>query len=141
MTFTNRMTGIAEPFKPATESVEEWKERFLSEHAERLSQSLKEIEEQRRQLVGKFTVAFDDGEHYNELETFDTIDDAKKVFVDEVNTFKEDPEDYACSSPDEWDDDFYPHFELKTWKLDGDDVDDETLNVWTPHGGFDEEVN
>ena len=46
------------------------------------------------------------------------------------------------ASPDEWDEDyFYPHFEVRIYKLDGDDVDEVTLNVWTPHGGFDEEVN
>ena len=142
MTFTNRMTGKAEPIKPATESVEEWKARFLKEHAERQRQSLKEIEEKQRQLVGKFSVGFDDGAHYNELDTFDTLEDANKYLLEEIKVFKDDPEEYSGTTPDEWDEDyFYPHFEVRIYKLDGDDVDEETLNVWTPHGGFDEEVN
>ena len=60
--------------------MEEWKACFLTEHAERQRQSLKEIQEQQRQLSWyQFSVGFEDGAHYNELDTFDTLEVCKQV--------------------------------------------------------------
>ena len=135
--FNNRMTGQQSSFVPATETVEEWKARYLKELAVKKQQNRNEIEDEMRQLVGKYSVGFDDGAHYNELDTFDTLEDANKCLLEEIKVFQADPEDYAGSKPDEWDDTFYPHFDVGIYKLDADgEVDVETLNVWTPLDGF-----
>jgi len=85
----------------------------------------------------KYAVYMDDGAHTNQLEVFTSLKDATKAFVAEVATAKQDLAGYFGSSPDEWDEEFYPHIELS--EVDDDETYVDSLNCWTNHGGFDEE--
>jgi len=69
MSFSNRMTGKADSFKPATETVEEWKARFLREQDEKKARDREEFEQQQKAnalkevcRVESFTLP--DGEYY-----------------------------------------------------------------------------
>ena len=125
--FDNRLTSDSDQFRPATETTEEWKDRFLKEQA---SASIKRQQEysaienrQQKERSGKFFVAFDDGDHFSEIGLFETISAAEECFKQEINFFKEDPEEYCIFEPEQWTEDDCPRFVIKSFDENGNELD------------------
>ena len=81
-----------------------------------------------------YSLLYDDGAHCNHLEDFDTLEEANKVFFEEVNKFKSDPAGYSQDDPDNWDEEFYPHIEIA--KFEGDELVD-SINCFSTLLGYD----
>ena len=125
--FDNRLTGDSDQFRPATETTEEWKNRFLKEQASasmKRQQEYSAIEDrQKKERSGKFIVAFDDGDHFSEIGLFETISAAEECFKQEISFFKEDPEEYCIFEPEQWTEDDCPRFVIKSFDENGDELD------------------
>ena len=84
----------------------------------------------------QYAVYFDDGEHSIHLDTFNTLEEANKLFFAEVEKFKQDPELYGGSTSDEWSDEFIPFFEVTTCDEANDLYFIDDVNSWMPGEGF-----
>ena len=84
----------------------------------------------------KYAVYFDDGAHCNQLDTFNTLEEANKLFLAEIEKFKQDPELYGGSTPEDWTDDFIPFFEITTCDEENDLYFIDDVNSWMPGEGF-----
>lgn len=86
----------------------------------------------------KFAVYHDDGAHSYQLGVFNTLESAKQFWLEQVEEFKKDPEEFCGSTPEDWDDDFLPWLELA--KVDDEENFIDDINTWSPVHGFDYEV-
>ena len=81
-------------------------------------------------LRDKYAFAINDGEHTDQLETFNSFEEAMKFYEEQEKEAEKDPEKYFGQSRSDWTDDFYPHIELREIDEEGIYVDD--IESWSP---------
>ena len=81
--------------------------------------------------MNKYAVYYDDGAHSCQLEIFSSEDEARKAFTEEVAKFKANPAEYTEQNPSDWDDEFFPDFELAV--VDEDECYIDTIDWWSPN--------
>ncbi|QNI75628.1 hypothetical protein [Synechococcus sp. MVIR-18-1] len=77
-----------------------------------------------------YIVYSEDGEHFTELEKFNSLEEAKVFFNEQVVEAKKDVENYFGMLPTDWNDENTPFIALET--LDGDGVPYSEIEVWVP---------
>ena len=83
-----------------------------------------------------FRVHWDNGHHDNEVENFETKEEAVKRFMSEVEKFKANPGEYTNENPEEWNEtDYYPTITVDY--VDEDDSDNDCdINDFDLNRGF-----
>lgn len=87
----------------------------------------------------------EDGEHSNEIDRFNSLEEGTKAFNAEVTKAKEDVETYFGMLPTDWNDENTPFIELSEWIVDEDDEDEgeygESVLEWIPTHPHDAKEN
>ena len=82
--------------------------------------------------MSKYAVYYDDGAHSYQLEVFTSEEEARKTYLEEIAKFKANPAEYTEQNPNDWDDEFYPDFELAVVD-DEDECYLDTIDSWNPN--------
>ncbi|MDA9638915.1 hypothetical protein N9S87_00350 [Synechococcus sp. AH-779-G23] len=78
-----------------------------------------------------YVVYTEDGEHYTELEKFNSLEEARVYFNEQVAEAKKDVEDYFGILKIDWNEENTPFIALETLGGEGVPLDDE-IEVWKP---------
>jgi hypothetical protein len=77
-----------------------------------------------------YIVYTEDGEHSSEIEKFNSLEEARVCFNQQVTEAKENPEDYFGMLPSDWNDENTPFIALET--LDAEGVPYSEIEAWVP---------